>query len=773
MTNQHSFLSLFLLCFSWTVLLIPMLVPSLDQIFPHDYSTVVLDREGDILRIFLNNREQWHMPPPNTPPPQKLIEAVIAYEDKRFFTHSGVDPVAVLRALWRNATTGQRRSGASTITMQVARLSRPKSRTIFNKILEAGQAVRMEMHMSKTGILSAYLNNAPYGGNIVGYRTAGLKYFGKEPSRLTWAEAATLAVLPNSPRLIHPGSDSNALRIKRDRLLKRLRQSGLFDSDTLNLALKEPVPDRCLTFSSCAHHLAERIRKFAHHGGIFSTTVSLRIQEQAEVTVKRHSEFISKSGIRNAAALIADTRTGQVLAYVGSQDYFDRNNQGMIDGVTARRSSGSILKPFLYAKAMDAGLILPQSMIPDIPAFYGSFSPANSDRSYKGIVRSSEALQQSLNVPAVFLLRQLGLPEFYDFLKSAGVSSLFREAEEYGLPLILGGAEVTLWDLAMLYRGLGDSGNFSRLSFLDCNRTVHSNKLISEGSWYLTLNMLNELKRPGVEFYWTRFSGQFPMAWKTGTSFGHRDGWAVGVTPQWTIAVWAGNFTGEGNPALTGGKAAGALLFALFGMLDKSPELKWFKRPENRLVPVALCAETGFPAGEHCSETLTAEKPSEAPALPKCPWHKEVYLSSDLKETVCSLCWNRKDTVRQTILAYPPEIMQYLSDRRNLSRTQPPHRAGCPSVSAQNPVSIIYPENNSSIIVPRETDGSFQKVTARAAHSSNNSRLFWYIDEKYIGETGQRHSFALDLHTGEHVLQIIDQEGHEKKVAFSVLRISQ
>lgn len=436
--------------------------------FADDYSTVVLDADGEILQAFLNKNQQWCMPPdPSLEIPDKLKTAVLEYEDRWFQWHPGFNPAAAVRALTQNIRSGGVESGASTITMQVARLARPKPRTIPNKLFETIQAMKLESIYSKKRILRMYLDHAPYGRNVVGIKAASLRFFNKTPERLSWAEAAALAVLPNGPGLIAPGVRTEFLREKRDDLLLRLLRRNRINRGAYDLSLIEPVPSESKPFVSHAPHLARRLQSTLPSGNFtIRTTIKKDLQAAVEGLVAEHAGRMRTLGIRNAAALAVETRSGKVRAYVGSQDFFDRQD-GQVDGVIAPRSPGSLLKPFLYAMAMDQGILLPQTRLKDVPTFYGAFSPANASQKYDGLVTVKDALIRSLNVPAVRILHTMGVDPFHHFLKAAGVRTLFRSPEEYGLPLILGGAEVTAWDMAVLFRGLGNGGRFLPLKILE------------------------------------------------------------------------------------------------------------------------------------------------------------------------------------------------------------------------------------------------------------------------------------------------------------------
>jgi penicillin-binding protein 1C len=528
------------------IFLVYILIPLPSPLLEENYSLIVNDEDGNYLRVFLNEDEQWCFPPSDSVHiPDKLKKAVICFEDNYFYWHPGINPVSVIRASYQNVSRGKIVSGASTITMQVARLAKKKPRTYFNKFLEMLLALKIEFYYSKEEILKIYLDHAPFGGNIKGYRAAAERYFEKTPSELSWAEAAALAVLPNSPGIVNLSYGKDLLKQKRDRLLKKLHENGELDESAYKLALLEPIISRVYPFRILAPHLTQEIYNNTTEGTFVSTTINKDIQQYVELIAKEHSRYLKREGINNCAALIMETKTGKIKAYVGSQDYFESEAQGMVNGVTAARSSGSILKPFLYALSMDEGIIIPQTLIKDVRTYFDSFSPQNADEKFNGVVPAKEALIRSLNIPAVRLLNTYGIYRFYSFLKNAGISTLFRPADDYGLPLIIGGAEVNMIDMAMLYSGLAHSGMFSKPYFLiedSSKSSVSTIQLISPGSCLLVLDMLKELKRPGAEYYWEKYQNQRPIAWKTGTSYGGKDAWAVGVSPEWTIAVWVGNF---------------------------------------------------------------------------------------------------------------------------------------------------------------------------------------------------------------------------------------
>jgi penicillin-binding protein 1C len=748
-------------------LLIYILIP-IHQENLENYSTVVTDKDGKILRAFLNSDEQWHFRFDNDIKiPEKLETAVLTYEDRYFYYHPGINPYAIFRAIWLNIKFGKVKSGGSTITMQLARISKPKARTLINKLFEVIQATKLEIKYSKKSILRKYLENAPYGGNIVGFRAASLKYYGKEPNSLTWSEAATLAVLPNAPGLIAPGKNQEILLKKRNRLLKILHERDFIDKNLLELSLLETLPDRSINFPQLANHLAEEINS-TNNGLLVETTLDFNIQKRVEEVAKRYSQMQQFYGIDNLSILISNTETGEIVAYVGSQDYWDNEHNGKVNGVIAPRSTGSTLKPFLFALSIDDGLILPQTMMKDIPTYFSAFTPENASEKYLGLVTAHEALVKSLNIPAVRLLNTYGYNEFYRFLELGGISTLFREPEEYGLTLIIGGSEATLFDLVQLYQGLGNFGEFSKISWVKNENDLKKKTLISPGASFLTLEMMSDLKRPGIEKYWQNFPNSKRIAWKTGTSYGQRDAWAIGVNPQWTVGVWVGNFPGEGNNSLSGAASAGPLLFDLFSLLPDSGA-EWFEQPFSDMQLVKLCKTSGFTAGKNCTEVDTVWAPRNNKNLPLCTFHRKIYVNEDESKQVCSNCWEAGKYHDKIITDYPPKVKKYLRMRGLANFDIPPHNEECSAVNSENELVITYPKSNVSIFIPKDFGGIKQGITLEAVHSQKKIEIFWYLDDEYIGKTFENHTMLCNVGQGLHTLFLVDQNGVSDEITFEVL----
>lgn len=743
-------------------------IPLPHPLFFPDYSSVVYGEEGEILRVSLNRREQWHFPPhEKSYVTDKLRVCTLLYEDEYFFVHQGINPVSLVKSFLDNMDAGEVVRGGSTISMQVARLIRPKERTYGNKILEILQAFKIEVLYTKKKILSLYVSHAPYGGNIVGAEAAALRYFGKTLDNLSWAESATLAVLPNSPGVVSHFSNEHILRYKRDKLLEKLRDKGKIDEETYRLSLLEDTITRLYPYPFHAPHFTRYLMQNMRLRGRIYSTLNARLNEQLRHIAESHARYFRSLGVHNIAIIVAETESGKVRGYIGSQDYFDTLHEGMVDGVIAPRSSGSLLKPFLYGLAIDDGMLLPDMLIKDIPRNYSGFTPMNATEGFDGLVTMREALVRSLNIPAIDTLSRYGTRRFYLFLKKAGVSTLFRTHEEYGLSFVIGGAEVRLFDMAALFRGLGRLGRFSPLRVLESERKGISKELISAGTAFEILEIIRELNRPGAEYYWEQYENTRPLAWKTGTSYGGRDAWAVGVSPEWTIGVWAGNFSGEGNPNIKGAHLAGPVLFDVFNTISKERTDIWFERPRDYQT-IHVCKESGYPAGENCEHKVKRDIPKHFTPTMTCPYHKRFPVDTEHGYLVCPRCWTPGKFEYKSFLVYPPDVLQCLRDRGLYVERLPRHNPQCETTGGLGPdaLTVIYPLENTEIIVPRDFGGEREKVLFRAAHRDKNARVFWYIDDTYLGETTRIHSLSADLTAGRHTLTLVDEEGRRAIVRF-------
>ncbi|MEX2235577.1 MAG: penicillin-binding protein 1C [Cyclobacteriaceae bacterium] len=704
-----------------------------------------------------------------------------------FYFHPGVDPLSLGRAMVQNVKEGKIVSGGSTISMQVIRLSRrTESRTLLEKCIEIILATRLELRYTKDEILSLYASHAPFGGNVVGLDAACWRYFGKPAKDLSWGEAALMAVLPNSPALIHPGKNRKILKDKRDKLLDKLYHAGKIDALTCSLSKEEPVPEKPRPLPRHARHLLGRMKKEGLDEKKLVSTIDYALQQHVEVQLQKHHERLRANQIFNGAALILDVKTGKTLAYAGNVFTGETRHGHEVDIITAPRSTGSILKPFLYAAALDEGLILPRTLLPDIPVLMNGFSPQNFSKEYDGAVHANSALIRSLNIPAVFMLKDFRYEKFYTLLKNTGLTTLNKPPDHYGLSLILGGAEGTLWDITGMYASMARTLNnyFERpggaryvrkdfhhpIYFQDDDPSVEIERektsWLSASSIFLTLASLKELYRPVEEAGWKYFSTSKQIAWKTGTSFGFRDGWAVGVTPDYAVGVWVGNADGEGRSGLTGTNAAAPLLFDLFALL---PATGWFDAPNSEMHEIATCRQSGQRASIHCVDTDTVWVTRSGLETQACIHHKTIHLSADAKFQVHGGCADITSMMHAKWFVLPP-VQEHYYKAKNISyKPLPPYRNDCQSTASISSMDLVYPKPNARILIPRSFDGKPGSSIFELAHRDEHAAVFWHLDGVFIGTTKRVHRLALNPPEGKHVLIVVDERGQALEEHFTVI----
>lgn len=753
-------------------------------LFEVPYSTVLFDKDNNLLNASISRDGQWRFPI-REKIPDKFRQAIVMFEDKRFDSHWGVDLRALSRATRQNFKAGKIVSGGSTLSMQVIRLSKgnPK-RTFFNKIKEIILATRLELKYSKDEILSLYASHAPFGGNVVGIEAACWRYFGRQPDELSWAEAATLAVLPNNPSMINLSTNRVALQKKRDRLLTRLRDAGMIDSLGYDLAISESVPDKPVQLPRLAPHLLDRATSEGKTGERITTTINSSIQQRTIDILETHHHRLAGNQVFNAAAIVMEVRTGNVIAYVGNVNSGGEHHAS-VDIIRSRRSTGSILKPFLFAAMINEGMMLPKALVPDIPTIMNGFSPKNFSREYDGAVPADQALIRSLNIPAVHELREYRYEKFYRILKDVGLTTLDQPADHYGLSLILGGAEATLWDVTGAYASMARTLNnyferpgsrrYSALDYhqplfvedsISSSANLEEHSVFDAASLWLTFETLKEVYRPGEETGWKHFYSSKRIAWKTGTSFGFRDGWAVGVTPDYAIGVWVGNADGEGRPGLTGTETAAPILFDIFSLL---PQTGWFSVPASELTGAAVCRLSGARASEWCTavDTLLIAKPGLRTAA--CTNHKRIHLSSDRKFRLHAGC-EPLDKIRSESWFVLPPVQEYYYRNHHLSyRALPPFRKDCADPAGIVAMDMIYPKTDSKIFIPRDLDGKMGSTVFQVAHRNPQATIYWHLDGQFVGATSRSHKLTVSPGEGKHHMTLVDQQGETLEKDFDVI----
>ena len=741
-------------------------------LFEEPYSTVIESSDGELLAAQIAPDGQWRFPAKDSVP-DKFKQCIVYFEDEHFRYHPGFNPVAMVKAIRQNQKAGKVVRGGSTLTQQVIRLSRKnKKRTYFEKLIEIVLATRLEFRHSKEKILELYAAHAPFGGNVVGLEMASWRYFGVQAHQLSWAESATLAVLPNAPSLIYPGKNQEKLRRKRNALLLKLHNEGVIDQLTYDLAITEPLPQKPYNVPQIAPHLLQRVAK-TDQGQRIKTTIDIALQNRINHIARQYHNQFKQNEVHNLAIIVIDVQTRNVISYVGNSPT-DVDHDKDVDIIAAPRSTGSILKPFLYASMLDDGEILPNTLVPDVPTQISGYTPQNFNLTYDGAVPAQRALSRSLNIPAVLMLQDYGVFKFYDVLQKFQLHDINKHPDHYGLSLILGGAESNLWDLCRTYANLSSTVNyfntskgkyrskeFAELNFrhgfeTDFGDDSFQKTILGAGSIYLTYNAMKEVNRPEGDEAWRFYDSSLELAWKTGTSFGNRDAWAIGTNSRYVVGVWVGNASGEGRPELTGVDYAAPVLFDVFNLLPRKP---FFTAPLNDLEEAEICTKSGHLAQDDCPKVMQLiNRNGKKTAV--CPYHKLVHLDASEQFQVNSSCEDVSNIVSKKWFVLPPVMELYYKSLHIDYVPLPPFRDDC-QTAQHNIMDFIYPKTNSKIYLTKNFNGQIQPIIAKVAHSNKEAKLFWYVDNVYKGTTQTFHELPIEANTGIHYITVVDEFGNE------------
>jgi penicillin-binding protein 1C len=729
-----------------------------------DYSHIVLDRKGRVLHGFLSRDEKWRMYTELHEISPDIRKAFLAKEDRYFYYHPGINPAAIIRAVWYNVTSGRRTSGASTITMQVARMMEPKQRTYLNKLREMFRALQLEWHLSKDEILQLYLNRVPYGGNIEGIKAASLIYFGRLPDQLSLAQIVTLTIIPNKPNQLTIGRHNDTIRSERDRWIRRLNNERVFDDQRSENALSEPFGYRRLEVPRRAPHFSRRlIRQYPERFTIESSLDS-EIQSKVENLVYSASRRMQFRGIRQASAIVIDNSTMQVLAYVGSPDFFDDTEAGQVDGIRAIRSPGSTLKPLIYALSVDLGLATPKTMVADVPVHIEGYSPENYDSKYNGAVTIEDALAYSLNIPAVKILQQIGVPTLVDKLIEADFRQVLLDRNKLGLSVALGGCGTRLEELALMYAAFANKGMFSKANWLQSDSVAVSKRFISEEAAYMITESLTRLTRPDLPNSASASLRVPKVAWKTGTSYGRRDAWSIGYNKNYTIAVWAGNFNNDGVPDLSGAEIATPILFDLFNTIDYASSNQWYSVPSN-LMYRFVCPTTGQPRGERCEHSVVDWYIPSVSTNVACNHLVEVSVSPDERMSYCTRCRPQVGYKKMLYPDYPPDLLAWMERVGARYDKIPAHNPECTRVLDTNPPRIVSPAANQEYLIDRSDDAEI-KLSAETAPDVN--RLYWYVNDRLVGTSKPGEDFFTKVDPGRIKISCTDDRGRNSDITFTV-----
>ena len=734
-----------------------------------NFSLIINDSKGQLLHTFLNKDDKWRLPIEPSEVSPNLEKAVLFKEDQYFYWHFGVNPAAVLRAGFRNIAKGKRTSGASTITMQVVRLLQPKKRTFGNKLLEMLQAIRLELNYSKKEILSLYLSLTPYGSNIEGLKSAAVLYFKKNPKVLSLAEIATLTIIPNRPSSLRLGQNNAYILQERNKWLKSLLGKGVFEKAAIEDALKEPLNAQRMEAPKLAPHLALRLKESNDNQAIINTSIMLDKQQKIELITKNYVQRIAALNIKNAAVMVINNRTNQVEAYVGSSDFNSNLDGGQVDGIRAVRSPGSTLKPLLYATAFDLGLITPKTMINDVPSNFMGFEPENFDQQFHGKVTMEFALANSLNVPAVKVLKEVSTPILIEQLKKADFKSIKQNSAKLGLSLILGGCGVTLEELTNLFSAFSKKGHFSKPSFHKANNIELKNKesvqIISEDAAYIITKTLNQVTRPDLPNNFEYTYRMPKIAWKTGTSFGKKDAWSIGYNAQFTVGVWVGNFSGEGVAELSGANIATPLLFEVFNTLDFNGKSNWFGIPKT-LEMRKICAETGLVPNTFCTNQILDYFVPGISKTKTCDHLVEISVNQQETTSYCKTCEPNANFHKKMYPNYAPELLSYFETKHILHEKIPAHNPKCTRIfDNKKAPKIVFPVDGAEYYLDKLDN---QKLLLNAQVASDALELSWYINNAYFQTAKASEPIFYSPKAGKNKISCVDDKGRSVAVEIMV-----
>jgi penicillin-binding protein 1C len=756
-----AYLLLSLLGFKLVMFLIPL--PQRTLFRPS--ATLVFDRKARLLRAFTSRDDMWRIRTSIDQISPVLQKFQLAYEDRWFYWHLGVNPIALTRAMRQNLSAHRVVSGGSTLTMQIARMMEPKKRNCFNKFLEVLRALQLEQRFGKRKLLEIYYNIAPYGGNVEGVAAAAWLYFGKEPSQLSYGEAALLTALPNSPTVLRPDLYPERARTARNKVLKIVYRKGLITKGEYQEALAEAVPTGRQKLPVTAPHFCEELERSSPDDSRIYSTLNQRVQLMVEDLLKAQIRSLRNDQITNGAVVIIDNRTHEVIAAAGSADFTDHAASGQVNGYRAPRSPGSALKPFIYALGFDHSVISPQHYLEDVPIdFRGGYSPENYDRKFNGVVTAREALERSLNVPAINLLRLLEDNGLYQLLRQAKFSTVAPD-DHYGLTIALGGCEVTLLELTALYSSLANQGLYQLPKVQRDQINRETVRLFSPGAAYLVTDILTEVTRPDLPACW-EFTSLPRIAWKTGTSYGHRDAWSIGYNPQYTVGVWVGNFSGEGQPGIIGTEAAAPLLFAIFNKVGGSSG-GWFRQP-NSVGTRQVCALSGELPGRYCQNLVTELYLVDHSPRQECTFHQAFLLDAQTGYRLPPHYATARQTTEQAYIKWPPRVSAWLEGNGTPAEPIPALMPEWQQVLPGQAPVIRSPSANYLYQLREGIDPEYQKICLEAAASNDVHKLYWFVDGKLTGTARPGEKLFYPPEMGEHWVVCQDDQGRSTKVKLTI-----
>jgi len=731
--------SLIIIVSAFILFYIPNLVfPVRDKI---EYSTIITDSKREVIHAFLTKDEKWRMKTDLDEISPLLRQTIVAKEDKYFFYHPGINPLAIGKAAIKNIFRMKRTSGASTITMQVAKALEPKSRTYINKLIEIFRAFQLEWKYSKDEILQLYLNIVPYGGNIEGVKSASILYFKKNPDHLSLAEITALSIIPNRPSSLIIGRNNDLIVQERNRWLKKFANDKVFTSKQIEDALQEPLTASRGTVPKMIPQLAYKLKK--QGGDIIRTNIETNTQLKVEKLVSDYSRNLSLKNIRNASVVIINNQTHEVMTYVGSANFYDTIDGGQVNGPCAIRQPGSTLKPLLFGLCIDEGLITPKAVINDVAVNYDGYAPENYDKQFNGYVTMEYALEHSLNIPAVKALGMLGKDKFIHKLAQCDFTQIKKDQKKLGLSMILGGCGTSLEELTGLYTIFANEGKFVKPAIVDIPRsTVDRNEttsdrprltepsgvtILSPAATFMINETLSKVNRPDFPLNWQSTERMPKIAWKTGTSYGRRDAWSIGYNKHYTVGVWVGNFSGLGIPEISGANVATPLLFKIFNTIDYDSDQEWFEQPkdcDSRIV----CSETGLLPRDHCTHTVIDYFIPLVSNTQTCNNIQELMISSEEKISFCKTCMPDAGYKKKMYKIISPDMQAYFAERNIAYEKVPMHNPDCEKIFREGAPAITSPKNGSEYLISKKNPEALQLST----NTGNDvTKVYWYINNRF------------------------------------------
>jgi len=739
----------------------------LNWVFPFqfsvDYSKSVYAKDGELMSVYLNKSDKWRLHIPLKEVSPLFIKTLVLKEDKWFDYHYGFNPVSILKALFNNSVSGQRKGGASTITMQVVRLIKPQKRTYFNKLTELYRAVQLEYRFSKKEILEMYINLLPYGGNIEGVGSATYIFFGKAPHNLSLSECVALSIIPNKPSSLNIKKNQAAIQIAKNKWIKKISPFLNLSQSTIDDALMETFSIQYFPMPKIAPQFCNRLLVANSTFNKYYSTISYPYQIQVQLLLNQYVEKLKEKNINNGSLMIVDNKTGNVLVYCGSNDFNDAEHFGQVDGVKAVRSPGSTLKPFLYGLSFEKGLYTPETVVLDIPVNYGAYSPLNYDETFKGRVKIKDALVQSLNIPAVNLLNEIGVKSFKGFLKTSGFANL--QNQNLGLSLALGGCGVTLEELTMAYSVFANEGVLKRKKFLKTAPNGPLNPVLSPAASYLVSSILQTVQRPDLPMQLFNSTFRIPkVAWKTGTSFGRKDAWAVGYNKQYTVGVWIGNFDGEGVASLNGGDMATPLLFEVFNAIDYNSKKQWFSEPKG-ISYRAVCNQSGYVPSDDCQQTMNEPFIEKQTVQKICQHSIRLKVNKDSSLYYCNSCLENNSYFEKQYPNLLAELINYYEQEKIVYKKWPQHNPSCQRVETYGELKIVSPTHQSEYLVEENSDS---KMMLNASVDHQAKVIYWFVNDKLIRQTNPNQAIFVKMPIGKLKITCSDDLGRKQVVYITV-----